>query len=243
MIPYHEHIAEGQTFPVGDAPKFVTYEQFVTNLVKERGEESKNLEHMVIGICGEAGEIADGIKKNSIYGKPLDLKNIIEELGDIEFYLAGLRQMLGISRYETLGTNVRKLQARYKDGYSDAAAIERADKKEPLPPSLLSDFDNKPGPDYYWSNVDQMWIKPQVLDVTSQEYKEARKAEVPPITEEQVAAVDEQAVIIHDWCVPLLQAYHAGKKVVAIGYTNHTATVLFDGDPQPYKLYKPKGEQ
>lgn len=210
-IPYNSEIAETSTFPVGEEPTYVTYEQFVTNLVKERDHRSMNLEHMVIGICGEAGEIADGIKKNSIYGKPLDLANIVEELGDLEFYMAGLRQMLGISRYETLGANVRKLQARYKGGYSDAAAIERADKKPEL----------------------------QVIDVTSPEYRAKAEAAV---TDEQVAAVDEQAVIIQGWCVPLLQAYHAGKKVVAIAYTKNTATVLFDGDSNPYKLYRPKEE-
>lgn len=225
MIPYNSEIAESAKFPVGEQPVFVTYEQFVTNLVKERGDRSMNLEHMVIGICGEAGEIADGIKKNSIYGKPLDDKNIIEELGDIEFYLAGLRQMLGISRYETLGANVRKLQARYKDGYSDTAAIERADKK-PAEAEL------------------------QVIDVTSPKYI----AENPPISGEQVAAMDEQAGISHttdmpaiapeiqDWCIPLLAAYHAGKTVQAIDYTKNTATVLFVGDSNPHKLYRPKEE-
>lgn len=232
MIPYNSEIAEDSKFPVGDAPTFVTYEEFVTNLVKERGDRSMNLEHMVIGICGEAGEIADGIKKNSIYGKPLDLENIVEELGDIEFYLAGLRQMLGISRYQSLAANVRKLQARYKDGYSDAAAIDRADKKEP---------------------------ELHVIDVTSAEYKEANKANNPPISDQQVGSVDETADLvtsfsagndgtgtvphIEEWCKPLLQAYHAGKTVVAIGYSAHTATVMFEGDPLPHKLYKPKGEQ
>lgn len=219
-IPYDDELAESQQFPVDDpttgegGPVFVTYEQFVTNLVKERGDRSMNLEHMVIGICGEAGEVADGIKKNSIYGKPLDQKNIIEELGDLEFYMAGLRQMLGISRYDTLGANVRKLQARYKGGYSDAAAIERADKKDP-PEDC------------------------KVIDVTSAEYKAAN----PPISQDQVDAVDEQALVIQEWCVPLLQAYHAGKTVVAVAYSTNTATVLFDGDSKPYKLYKPKGEQ
>lgn len=226
-IPYDDELAESQQFPIDDpdngdgGPVFVTYEQFVTNLVKERGDRSMNLEHMVIGICGEAGEVADGIKKNSIYGKPLDQKNIIEELGDLEFYMAGLRQMLGISRYETLGANVRKLQARYKGGYSDAAAIERADKLPKAPADC------------------------KVIDVTSAEYKAAN----PPISDEQVAMVDEQAGIVHepvvveDWCLPLLAAYHAGKTVQAIAYTKNTATVLFQGDSNAYKLYKPKGEQ
>lgn len=215
-IPYNSDFAEISTFPVGEAPEWVTYEKFVCNLVKERGEESKNLEHMVIGVCGEAGELADGIKRNTIYGKELNRENIVEELGDLEFYMAGLRQMLGISRYETLSYNVVKLQQRYTSGeYSDTAAQERADK---APGTIIIDMSKVP-------------------------------AAAPP-SSEAVAGMDEMAGIegsvadvpVAEWCIPLLAAYHAGKKVQAIGYSANTATVIFIGDTNPYKLYRPKGE-
>lgn len=89
-----------------------------------------NLIHMVMGVSGEAGELLDAIKKKVIYQKPLDRANVIEELGDIEFYLEGLRQELGISRDETLAENINKHSARYaKLTYSDADAIARADKQ------------------------------------------------------------------------------------------------------------------
>jgi NTP pyrophosphatase (non-canonical NTP hydrolase) len=85
--------------------------------------------HMVIGICGEAGELLDAVKKGAIYRKPLDLENLVEELGDIEFYMEGLRQGLGITREETLTANIAKLSVRYNGlKYSDTAAQERADK-------------------------------------------------------------------------------------------------------------------
>lgn len=90
--------------------------------------------HAAIGISGEAGELLDAIKKYVIYNKKVDLDNIIEELGDIEFYLQALRQTFCISRRETLKKNMDKLltgeNARYKDGgYSDEQAAERRDKK------------------------------------------------------------------------------------------------------------------
>src|SRR5690554_4006225 len=53
-----------------------------------------NLLHMTCGVSGEAGELLDAIKKHVFYRKPLDMENVIEELGDIEFYLEGLRQQL-----------------------------------------------------------------------------------------------------------------------------------------------------
>lgn len=85
--------------------------------------------HMAVGVAGEAGELLDAIKKHTVYQKPLDKENVIEELGDLEFYMAGLRDALGISREETLEHNIAKLEKRYHKGsYSDAQAQQRADK-------------------------------------------------------------------------------------------------------------------
>lgn len=91
--------------------------------------ESMNALHHAVGISGEAGELLDALKKHVIYNKPLDRKNVIEELGDLEFYMEGLRQGLGITREETIEGNIAKLSVRYRGlQYTDAAAQERADK-------------------------------------------------------------------------------------------------------------------
>jgi NTP pyrophosphatase (non-canonical NTP hydrolase) len=107
----------------------------VRNLAKDGGDiiksltpESAHLWHMASALCGEAGEVFDAIKKFVIYEKTLDINNVIEELGDIEFYLEGIRASLGITRLETLANNVLKLDQRYGEGYSNSAAQERADK-------------------------------------------------------------------------------------------------------------------
>lgn len=89
-----------------------------------------SLLHSALGICGEAGELADAIKKAVIYCKPLDRENVVEELGDLEFYLEDLRQRLGITRKETLIHNWQKLAKRYQGHqYSDQQAQDRADKQ------------------------------------------------------------------------------------------------------------------
>jgi NTP pyrophosphatase (non-canonical NTP hydrolase) len=86
--------------------------------------------HMAVGISGEAGELLDAVKKHIIYCKPVDRVNLVEELGDLEFYMEGVRQAAGISREETLNANKLKLLGkRYASGsYSDAQAQDRADK-------------------------------------------------------------------------------------------------------------------
>ena len=87
--------------------------------------------HMAIGVSGEAGELLDAVKKYAIYEKPLDCKNVVEELGDLEFYMQGLRAALGISRNDCLRANIAKLSKRYPSGgYSNEQAQQRADKAE-----------------------------------------------------------------------------------------------------------------
>ena len=114
----------------------ISYEAFVQSRTKpgERIREEltgveAHLVHMVMGISGEAGELLDAVKKSSVYRKPLDIDNVVEELGDLEFYMEGLRHSLGINREEVLRKNMEKLGIRYSDAYSDVDAQERADKK------------------------------------------------------------------------------------------------------------------
>lgn len=112
------------------------YSAFVDELFKDSGvllEEitasDLDLIHAVMGISGEAGELLDAIKKATVYRKELDRENVVEELGDLEFYMEKLRQALNISRDQTLEHNFKKLNKRYAKGkYTDKAAQDRADK-------------------------------------------------------------------------------------------------------------------
>jgi NTP pyrophosphatase (non-canonical NTP hydrolase) len=91
--------------------------------------EDADLLHVTVGVAGEAGELLDAVKKSVIYRKPIDLENVIEELGDLEFYMERIRQILNITREQTIEANIAKLSVRYAGlKYSDAAAQERADK-------------------------------------------------------------------------------------------------------------------
>ena len=84
--------------------------------------------HMATGLAGEAGEVLDLIKKSVIYQKSLDIDKLIKEMGDVEYYMEGLRQSLGIGRQEVLTANMEKLADRYKGfEYSDEQAIAQRD--------------------------------------------------------------------------------------------------------------------
>lgn len=92
--------------------------------------EKVDLWHMLTGMETEIGEIATTLKAHIIYNKELDLNNLIEEYGDLEFYMQGMRDILGIDRGETLHHNLQKLNTRYPTGYTDQNAIERLDKND-----------------------------------------------------------------------------------------------------------------
>lgn len=110
-----------------------TYKQFVTNLAKDMGSQTMNALHAAVGISGEAGEIIDAVKKIWIYNKEPDSvyhTNILEELGDLNFYMQYMQNTYHITDEQIIEANIKKLQKRYKQGYSNEAAIARADKKE-----------------------------------------------------------------------------------------------------------------
>lgn len=116
----------------------IKHEELVARLAKSGAdiiaqltpEAAHNL-HMAVGVSGEAGELLDAVKKSAIYCKPIDMDNVIEELGDIEFYMEGLRASLGITREQTLQANIKKLSKRYASlTYTNDAAQARADKQD-----------------------------------------------------------------------------------------------------------------
>jgi len=114
----------------------VTHAEMVTRLCKKGSEIvhtftpfKAELLHHAVGISSESGELIDAVKKNFIYNQEPNLTNIIEELGDLEFYMEGMRQVLGITREQTLQANKDKLAVRYQGlVYSDEQAKLRNDK-------------------------------------------------------------------------------------------------------------------
>jgi NTP pyrophosphatase (non-canonical NTP hydrolase) len=122
---YSNKVNSFVTLPEG---RLVTYDAFVAALFKLEDFKLMNL-HAALGICGEAGELADAIKKTFIYGKELDRANLIEELGDLRFYIQAVQNLHNITESEVLQTNANKLAKRYTFlMYSNEEAIARKDK-------------------------------------------------------------------------------------------------------------------
>lgn len=78
-----------------------------------------------LGIAGEAGEVADLIKKHVGHGHTLDQQKLVKELGDVLWYISALCTLNGLSLADVARTNVAKLRLRYPDGFTEEASINR----------------------------------------------------------------------------------------------------------------------
>lgn len=102
--------------------------------------------HAVIGLMGEVGELAAALEKWIYYGQDLDLVNVGEEVGDCLWYLSLLLNATGMSMSTIMEANISKLKKRYPERYTDErAAAENRDREaerktleEIYPPSLPS---------------------------------------------------------------------------------------------------------
>jgi len=79
----------------------------------------------VMGLCGEAGEAIDIVKKHLHQGHELDRKKLAGELGDIAWYLAETAYALEISLEEILRGNLDKLKRRYPEGFDTERSVNR----------------------------------------------------------------------------------------------------------------------
>lgn len=80
----------------------------------------------VMGLCGEAGECIDLVKKARFQGHELNTEKLAEELGDVAWYLAVAAHGLGIPLSSILEGNVEKLMKRYPGGFDKARSMNRS---------------------------------------------------------------------------------------------------------------------
>lgn len=98
---------------------FKKYQKF-TNSVAVYPKLGKKFVYPALGLAGEAGEIADKVKKifrdKSGRVKKKDKEEIAKELGDVMWYVSQVATEFGLSLDEVAKENVKKLKSRKKRG-------------------------------------------------------------------------------------------------------------------------------
>jgi len=77
--------------------------------------EQFKLVYPALGLAGEAGEVAEKVKKH-IRDGVLDVDAVKKEMGDVLWYLAALSSDLGIELEDVALANVEKLSSRKQRG-------------------------------------------------------------------------------------------------------------------------------
>lgn len=81
--------------------------------------------HSAMGIFTEAAEFLSAVYESCFGEASFDRTNAIEELGDLEWYMAVMRKRLNISQEQVQRINIEKLKARYPDKFASDQALNR----------------------------------------------------------------------------------------------------------------------
>ena len=79
-----------------------------------------NVIYAAMGICGEAGEVSELIKKYAYHGYTIDTEHLARELGDVLWYVSYMAHLFGYPLGKIMAMNQDKLATRYPDGKFDA---------------------------------------------------------------------------------------------------------------------------
>lgn len=81
--------------------------------------------HAQMGMQTEVAEFADALKKSLFYGKPLDIINLKEEIGDLMWYMAIAMDELDTNFTTESDRVIKKLKSRYPEKFDSNYAEHR----------------------------------------------------------------------------------------------------------------------
>lgn len=103
---------------------FKEYQEFSS---KTANDHEFALANFGLGIAGEAGEVADLIKKAVFHNHDISKEDVTKELGDVLWYISQIARLAGIELENVAITNIDKLKRRYPEGFSTEKSINRVE--------------------------------------------------------------------------------------------------------------------
>ena len=103
------------------------YQQNVLKYAPDHHDYLLNVIYAAMGMCGEAGEASELVKKYAYHGYTIDTEHLARELGDVLWYVSYMAYLFGYPLGKIMAMNQEKLAKRYPDGKFDA---ERSRNRE-----------------------------------------------------------------------------------------------------------------
>ncbi len=101
------------------------YEALAQRTSNKALDNKGHLFNGVLGLAGEAGECADLLKKHCYQDARPIHDALIDELGDVMWYVAETAAAMGVSLEEVALRNVEKLKKRYPEGFEAERSLHR----------------------------------------------------------------------------------------------------------------------
>lgn len=95
------------------------------NVVRSTASKNPQIEEGIIGMASESGEVLDILKKHLFQGHELERDNLIEEVGDVLWYLMFTCIQMDITLEELMEANAEKIRKRYPDGFDPEKSVNR----------------------------------------------------------------------------------------------------------------------
>ncbi|MEK4707057.1 nucleoside triphosphate pyrophosphohydrolase family protein [Bacillus sp. FSL R10-2780] len=116
------------------------YQEATLRTWNKRNDFGFRVSNAALGLTGEAGEVADLVKKAIYHGHGFqpahcpgeangNVHKLALELGDIMYYVGIMAHEMGYTLQDIAEMNIKKLAKRYPDGFSREASQNRVDVK------------------------------------------------------------------------------------------------------------------
>ena len=96
------------------------YEKLAMRTGQTDRRGSEKLLNACLGLAGESGEVCDIVKKHMYQCHNIDVDDLVNELGDVLWYIVLACDTIGISLEDVMKKNIEKLERRYPNNVFEA---------------------------------------------------------------------------------------------------------------------------
>lgn len=105
--------------------EMIEYQRLAQRTANKTLDPIERIRNGCYGLCGEAGECIDLLKKFEFQGHAFNQEKMLDELGDVLWYIVQTAVGIGTTLEEVAQHNIAKLKARYPSGFNTEDSVNR----------------------------------------------------------------------------------------------------------------------